>query len=525
MSLSLLDIMTILGAVAFFIFGMKVMSDGIQRAAGSEMRKILRSMTRNPYFGVLTGFLVTAAIQSSSATTVMTVSFVNAGLLSVGESIGIIMGANIGTTITGWLIAVFEFSLSIVKYCIPILLFAVPMTFVSKGRWSFFGEILVGFALIFLALGALKDSFPDAETNATILEFLRDYTQKGVLSNLLFVLVGMMVTMVVQSSSAAMALTFVMCLQGWLSFEVAAAMVLGENIGTTITAEIAALVGNVHAKRAARVHTLFNLLGLAWMIFLLPFLIQMIASLMMGLNMKNPLSDATAIPIGVAFFHTIFNLMNTLILIWFIPALANLAARTIPSKGDEDENFRVGYITASTKTPELSILEVQRETRRFGEITSRMSKFVQDLLMTNDPEKEANLFKRIKKYEKITDKVEEELSDYLTRMAQGEVTSRTSIKIRCFLNIISELELIGDQFLQMAKTINRKKKERIWFTPTQRNRMREMFNLLDEAFKIMNQNLENQQFDSITTDAAKVTEKKINKLRNLLRKENFFFIE
>ena len=313
MKFGIIEFLTLIGALGFFIYGMKVMSDGIQKVAGSKMRSILSKMTSTRFLGITTGFILTALLQSSSATTVMIVSFVNAGLLSLVESIGVIMGANIGTTITAWLISLLGFKVKISSIALPIIAIGFPMMFSSKSNIKAWAEVLIGFALLFMGLDALKGSVPNLKENTEFLAFLSNYANMGILSTIIFIGVGTILTLVVQSSSAAMALTLVMCYEGYIPFELAAAMVLGENIGTTITANLAALVGNVHAKRAARAHFIFNIFGVIWMIFALQFFIRIIDSYMMSnmdLSPLNSVGESIAVPIGLSIFHTTFNITD-----------------------------------------------------------------------------------------------------------------------------------------------------------------------------------------------------------------------
>ena len=331
------DFLIIIGALGFFIYGMKVMSDGIQKVAGSKMRNILSSMTSNRFLGVTTGFLITALLQSSSATTVMTVSFVNAGLLSLVESIGVIMGANIGTTITAWLISILGFKIKISAIALPIIAVGFPLMFSKKSNIKAWAEVLIGFALLFMGLDELKHAVPDLKQNPGFLSFLADYADKGFISTIIFIGVGTILTLVVQSSSAAMALTLVMCFEGYIPFQLAAAMVLGENIGTTITANLAALVANVHAKRAARAHFIFNVFGVIWMVIAFPFVIELIDKYMtiyMGMSPLNPEDKSATVPLGLSIFHTTFNIVNVLLLVGFVPFMAKTATRLVKSKGE-----------------------------------------------------------------------------------------------------------------------------------------------------------------------------------------------
>src|SRR5690554_83237 len=352
MGFSFLDFLTLVGALGFFIYGMKVMSDGVQKAAGSRLRSILGSMTRNRYLGVFTGFLITCLIQSSSATTVMIVSFANAGLLTLMESIAVIMGANIGTTVSAWLISVFGFKFNISAIALPIIAIGFPMMFSKKAIFRSTAEVFIGFALLFLGLDALKNSIPDLNQNPEVLNFLSEYAGRGIVTTLLFVLVGTLVTIIVQSSSAAMALTLTLLFNDIISYEIAAAMVLGENIGTTITANLAAMVANVHAKRAARAHFIFNLMGVLWMLAFFSYFLDLVDYLWQPLEKIF----TTIIPevresqseLKLSLFHTVFNVINTALMVGFIPYIAKIVTLMVPSRGVEDEAYTLEYIGMGT---------------------------------------------------------------------------------------------------------------------------------------------------------------------------------
>ena len=521
MDFGIFDFIQILGALGFFIYGMKVMSDGIQRAAGSQLRNILRTMTKNRYLGVFTGFLTTAVVQSSSATTVMTVSFVNAGLLSTIESAGVMMGANIGTTITGWLVSVLGFKVKLNVISIPLFAFGVPMLFSNKGKLKYWGEFLIGFAILFLGLSYLKGAVPDIKGNTEILAFLQNFTEWGILSRIFFVFVGALVTIIVQSSSAAMAITLTMCAQGWLPFDVAAAMILGENIGTTITAELASLVGNTSAKRSARIHSLFNIIGVTWMVILLPILLPILSNVVQSLfGIGNPYTNAVDMPIGLSAFHTAFNLTNVLLLIWFVPWLVKVATWSVKSKGEDDDQIRLQFINSGLRTPELATVELQKETAHFGEVVGRLNGFTHDIINTQKGKKQEKLLKKIRKYESISDNMEKEITEYITRLSNDEITPKTSIRLRSILNVCNDLERIGDIYYQISKTVDRKNEDELYFTPDQRNNLNEMLSLLDSAFTEMNSNLNTPSYDNVNMDKAKEIETDINRLRNKLRKEN-----
>jgi len=517
------DLLKILGSLAFFIYGMKIMSEGIQKAAGSQLRNILRTMTQNRFIGVVSGFFVTGLLQSSSATTVMVVSFANAGLLTLVESIGIIMGANIGTTVTAWLIAIIgKFSVS--NVAIPMMAVAVPLLFNDRPFLKNLGETILGFAILFLGLQFLKESVPDLRANPEALAFLKQFTEYGMLSTIFFVFVGTVLTVIIQSSSAAMALTLTLMSQGIITLEIGAAMVLGENIGTTITANIAALVGNVHAKRAARAHFVFNIIGVIWMLLLFNFFIDFIVSawepFQTFIEQYTGSLGKGKEEFQLSLFHTTFNIFNMALMIGFVKVIANFVTRITPSKGNEDESYRLEYISSSLKTPELSMVEVQKEVAKFGEIAGRMSGFTQKLISTTDPKERKEMLKKIGEYEEITDRIEIELTEYLTKISREDITPRTSVRIRSIMNICNDLERIGDVFYQMSKTIEKKTEDKVWFNPHQRKRMEEMFVLVGEAFTEMISNLSAEQYSKVSKDQAIILENKIDVQRNLMRKEN-----
>lgn len=518
MSYSIFDFIGLMGALGFFIYGMKVMSEGIQKLAGSKMRQILGAMTSNRYKGVFTGFLLTALVQSSSATTVMVVSFVNAGLLTLIESIGVIMGANIGTTITAWIIALIGFKVKIAAYALPIIAVGAPMLFSSKSKPKAAGETLIGFALLFMGLAALKAAVPDLKNNPEILEFLQHYTDMGYLSIFMFVGIGTIVTLVVQSSSAAMAITLVMAHQGWIPFELAAAMVLGENIGTTVTANLAALIANVHAKRAARAHLLFNLGGVVWMLILfIPFL-KVIGAYMESSLGSSPFLEATAIPVGLSLFHTSFNIINTFVMVFFVDRIAALVVKMVPSKG-EDEEFHLEFIGMNIMpTPEISILEARKEVAKFAKITTKMSEFTHTLITKKQEKSRRKLMDKMKSYEEITDRMDVEISTFLAKVAEGNISEHSSFRIRALLSINNDLERVGDIFYQVSITVQRQLESEAWFSEDQIANLIEIYDLLDNALAIMRKNL-NSDYATVTMDEAMEAERAINAKRNDLRRE------
>jgi len=514
------SVIQIVGALAFFIYGMKMMSDGIQRAAGSQLRNILRTMTKNRFLGVFTGFLVTALVQSSSATTVMTVSFVNAGLLSLTESAGVMMGANIGTTITGWIVSLLGFKIKLAHYSIPLFAIGVPLFLAAKGRTKYWGEFIIGFAILFMGLSALKGAVPDIKHNPEVLDFLKNFTEWGILSRLFFVFVGTLLTIVVQSSSASMAITLTMCAQGWLPLDVAAAMILGENIGTTITAELASMIANTSAKRSARIHSLFNVIGVTWMVLLLPFFLPVLASgaeTVLGVDSTK----AADIPLVLAAFHTTFNMLNVLIMLAFVPWLVNMAIKTVKEEdGDNEPSERLKLINNSAITPELSTDAVQKETAHFGEVVSRMNGFLKGLLNSNDKKEKSEGLKKLEKYEAIADDMEIEITEYITNLSNQEITPKTSMRLRSYMNIANDLERIADIYFQIAKTLERKIENKVYFLPAQQEGLNKMLDLVTTAFNQMNTNLSSVSYDSVTKTEARDIEDKINTLRNELKKAN-----
>jgi phosphate:Na+ symporter len=513
--------LVLLGSLGLFIYGMKLMSEGLQQSAGNKLRQILSRMTSNRVLGVMSGFLITALVQSSSATTVMTVSFVNAGLLTLVESAGVMMGANIGTTITGWLVSLFGFKISVSSYSLLILAVGAPMMFISKGKSKGWANALIGFAILFMGLGFLKDAVPNLGADSPIIEFFTQFKDNPFFGRIMFVLLGTLVTIVVQSSSAAMALTLTLVLKGIIPFDVGAAMILGENIGTTITAELASLVGNVHAKRSARIHSMFNVIGVIWMIFMMPFFLKIISS-WMG---SDPFTNGGTATLALAAFHTVFNLSNVLLQIAFVPWLVKIAIITVPSKGEEDEVFKLEYISSGlTHTPELSILEARKEVNKFGEIILKMSTRTKELLNNKESKEKTRLIDKLAKYEEITDRMEEEIASYLSKISVDDLSKETSVNLRSMLSIINDLERIGDIYFEISKTIERKDRDKIWFHQKQRDQLNGLFDLVDQGIHIMLFNLGADQ-ENVSQIKAELKESEINQLRNKLRKSHLKSIE
>lgn len=523
-------VLQIFGSLAFFIFGMKMMSDGIQRAAGSQLRTILRRMTSNRTFGVFTGFLTTALVQSSSATTVMTVSFVNAGLLTLVESAGIMMGANVGTTITGWLISILGFEVTLGNFSIPLFAIGVPLLFAKNKKYSYWGEFVIGFAILFLGLSYLKDFVPNISNNPELFESLKSLTSGGVFSRIFFVLIGAIITIMVQSSSAAMAITLTLCFKGWIPLEVGASMILGENIGTTVTAEVASLVGNTNAKRSARIHSLFNIIGVTWMIIFMPWILNLVQSFVQNFTFlfegHIPAANANSqdqrlVTFTLAAFHTVFNILNVLLLIGFVKVLVRLAIWSVPTpKAEGKEQKRLKFINSGMRTPELATVELQKETAHFGEIVARINRYAKTSLNAIEyvDREEANA--QISKYEEISDNIEIEIAEYITNLANQEITPVTSLRLRSILNICNDLERIADIYYQISKLIEQKAEKRIYFTPDQRNNLNNYIDKISEAFDIMNTNLATPSYDKVDISRAQEMEKEINLLRDQYRDHN-----
>jgi len=518
-SFGIFEILRLIGSLGLFIYGMKMMSEGIQKAAGNKMRQILEAMTSNRFTGLLTGFITTSIIQSSSATTVMIVGFVNAGLLTLKQAIGVIMGANIGTTITGLLILVFGFGkFSLADYALPILAIGFPLLFFKSNNTKAIGEGIIGFSILFMGLEFLKTSVP--QISAEQMEYLMNLTDYGIFSTILFVIIGTLFTIIVQSSSAAMAVTIILCDRG-MPLDMAAAIVLGENIGTTVTANLAALIGNVHAKRAARAHFIFNVIGVIWMLVVFNFFLDAIALYIGSTNIGAPgPTNSKGTMWALTMFHASFNIVNTGLLIWFVGYIADIVTWMVPSRSEEDEQYSLEYIGAGImSTPELSLIEVQKELIKFGGITQRMLGFLRELLSEKDKKEQKNKLERIQKYEEITDRIEVEVADYLLTVSQGEISDDATKKVRSMLDIVSELEQVGDVFYQMSRTMDRKFASKAWFTLEQRNSLIEMFALIGRSFEVMLVNLENR-YEDIKLDEAKELEDAINTLRDKIRKEH-----
>ena len=520
MDYSFYDFLKLLGSLALFLYGMKIMSEGLQKFAGDRLRRILTAMTTNRVMGVITGMLITALIQSSSATTVMVVSFVNAGLLELAQSIGVIMGANIGTTVTAWIISALGFKVDIAAFAIPLLFFGLPLLFSSKSNRKSLGEFIFGFSFLFMGLQNLKANAPDLQQNPDMLQFVQNWADMGFVSILIFVLIGTVLTMIVQASAATMAITLIMCANGWISFELGAALVLGENIGTTITANLAALTANTQAKRAAMAHLVFNVFGVIWVLCLFPFFTGGISWFVE--NVMGVTETSVAVPFKLSAFHTAFNICNVLIMIWFVKLIERTVCTIYPSK-EQDEEYRLRFISGGMlSTAELSILQAKKEIHLYAERTYRMYGMVKDLLHTTKEEDFNKLFSRIEKYESISDNMELEIANYLNQVSEGRLSSESKLEIRAMLREVTEIESIGDSCYNLARTINRRRQANVDFVEKQYERIHNMMALVDQSLQQMIVVINHAEHENRDVDVNKSfnLENEINNYRNQLKNQN-----
>lgn len=518
MEYSFYDFLKLIGSLGLFLYGMKIMSEGLQKIAGDRLRGILTAMTTNRVTGVLTGVLITALIQSSSATTVMVVSFVNAGLLTLVESISVIMGANIGTTVTAWIISVFGFKVDMAAFALPLLAFAFPLIFSGKSNRKSVGEFIFGFSFLFMGLSYLKSNAPDLNANPEMLTFVQNYTDMGFFSVLLFLLIGTILTMIVQASAATMAITLIMCANGWISLELGAALVLGENIGTTITVNLAALTANSQAKRAALAHFVFNVFGVIWVLILFhPFML--FVSWVVD-TFFHPGNAEVAISYKLSAFHSIFNICNVCLLIWGVKLIERTVCAIIRSK-EEDEEPRLRFITGGMlSTAELSILQASKEIHLFSERIHRMFGMVQDLLHTEKDDDFNKLFSRIEKYESISDNMELEIANYLNQVSEGRLSSESKLQIRAMLREVTEIESIGDSCYNLARTISRKRQTNQEFTEKQYEHIHFMMKLTNDALSQMIVIVERPEHLSVDVNKSFNIENEINNYRNQLKNQN-----
>lgn len=559
MDYSILDFLGLLGAVGLFLYGMKVMSEGLQKAAGDRLRNILGAMTRNRFSGLLTGIVITALIQSSSASTVMVVSFVNAGLMTLAQSMAVIMGANLGTTFTAWIIAIFGFKVNMGAMVLPIIALAVVLLFMKKSRTRSIGEFLIGFAFLFMGLDMISTYVPDLQSNPEMFAVLREYSSMGIASILLFTLVGVIVTMVIQSSAATFAITLIMCSKGWITFDLACALVLGSNIGTTITPLLASLSGNVAAKRAAMGHLLFNLLGTMWCICcFIPFanfnswLTEELGmgdpnglyTFVNGLEHTDPelynhlfdnslpaghhvLAQIAAMQLSVSFglsiFHTSFNLVNVSIMIWLTKVYVKIVERLVPNRNKEDEEFNLKFIGGGlVAASELNLAQAEKEILVFAQRVGRMIDMGQQLIHIDEGSEEFNrLLSRLEKYEDISDRMELEIANYLHKCSEGRLSNEGKLRVAAMLGIISEIESIADSCLGIGKILLRKMQTGAEFTPEIYANIDSMYTYVNEAMSLMLDEIgKPESINEKELIRSYNKEREINNMRNSLRTAN-----
>lgn len=536
-----LQILTILGSLGMFLYGMSLMSGGLQKMAGAKLRSFMAAMTSNAFKRVLTGIVVTALVQSSTATTLMLVSFVNAGLLSLANAIGVVMGANIGTTVTAWIFAL-SFgggSFSLGTIAVPVMFFAFLLISSKKRGYRHFGDFLMGFALLFLGLTTLRETSTALLDNEPVRIFLGHLTGQGVWSIMIFMVAGAIMTLMLQSSAATMAITMVLVANGYIPFEMAAAMVLGENVGTTITSNIAASVANVSAKRTARAHMLFNLFGVFWVSCLFHPFLNLIGNIVELFGFPNPATTSFAgadeatrsalvasLPFCVATLHTIFNLTNTLILIWFVSVIEKVVTFMVPSPKGDEEVFRLRYIKAGPlSTAELSLKESQQEITHFGEICRKGLTHIKEAVHARDEEDFEKKQEALVKYEEITDRIEFEIASYLGEVSKGRVGSEALARIKGSYRVIGEMESLGDSGESIGRMLQRTYSHKRKFTKEMFYRLDKMMDLVDQAYVAMLENLKIPIHELSNINNAYVAEAAINKYRDKLREEHLLNLE
>lgn len=512
------QILTIIGSLGVFLFGIKLLSESLQKVAGRRMRDVLSTITANQPRSIFTGLVVTAVIQSSSATSVMIISFVNAGLLNLTQAVGALIGANIGTTLTIWVISLLGFKISTSSILLPVIAVSIPFYFSSKSSLKSIGEAMIGFALLFMGLELLKTNLPVLNESSALLQNLANFTGRGFVSVLLFVLVGIVFTFLLQSSSVTLALTLVMCNNGWIQFEMAAAMLLGINIGTTSTAIVASWVTNRIARRAALSHLLFNVFGVIWALILFkPFILgtNLLTRLIEG---TSAIDDISAVPVALSVMHTSFNVITALMIAPLMPHFIRIVNFLIRD-ARTNEDFKLTYLNSPISTSELSVLQAGKEIHVYGKRTEAMFEFIPQLLIEKNEEEFNSLFSRINQFEEISDRMEEEIASYLTKLSESELSLKSSRKIRSMLKIIDDIESINDVCMKMAVLIRQKNEEKAWFTQKMRNEIGELAALVRTSLALMNRQLEN--FDSqMNLQQVLEMESAINTLRDHLISKN-----
>ena len=515
----------LIGALALLMFGMKSMSDSLQKMAGPQLRHVLGTMTTNRVTGILSGTLITAAVQSSTATTVMTVSFVNAGLLTLAQAISVIMGANIGTTLTAWIMSA-GFSFNITDFVWPAFFFAIILIYSKKRK--IVGDFIFGISFMFLGLGTLRQTGIDMDLahNQPVLDFFASFDPHSFYTTIVFLLIGSVLTMCVQSSAAVMAITMILCSTGVLPIYQGIALVMGENVGTTVTSNVAALTANTQARRAAMAHMVFNIFGVLWILCVFRPFIHLVCGWVgyddvMEKSDPHFIANAAKLSFVLAAFHTTFNISNTFILVWFVPQIEKLVCKIIrPKKNADEDDFRLRFIqTGIMKTPEISVLEAQKEIHSFAERIQRMFGMVKELLGETNEDKFVKLFTRIEKYEGISDNMEIEIAKYLDQVSDSHLSDETKAKIRAMLREISEIESIGDSCYNIARTLNRRIKGKEDFIPSQYEHMHQMMELTDQALTQMNITLVGHKVDNDANLSFNI-ENEINNYRNQLKSQN-----
>ena len=535
----MLQLLTLLGALGMFLYGMNLMSAGLQKAAGSKMRGLLTAMTSNPFKGVLTGLGITTVIQSSSATTVMTVGFVNAGLLTLSQAVGVIMGANIGTTVTAWLVSLLGFKADISLFAVPLMAVGFILSLSKRDKRRHISELIIGFSLLFLGLSLMKESVPDLRETPEVLAFIQNWTSYGFGSVLIFLVFGTVLTLVLQSSSATMALTLIMVNMGWIPFEMGAAMVLGENIGTTITANIAASVGNPNARRAAMAHTLFNVFGVVWALVLFTPFLKLVGTTITWLGLPNPMDIVHSADVamtadqemaslyGISMLHTLFNLFNTMILIWFVPVIVKIVEKMIKGKATtEEESVKLKFIDAGPlSTAELAIGQARNEVVHFAEISRRNIDHIRQAIVAGNSSDFEAARQRLVKYEEISDRIEYEIAQFLNALPEDSISEETRTETKRMYKIIGELESLGDSGESISRILARRNSHEKSFTQEQKSNIEIMLCAVDKAYGIMIDNLRAKEFEPLGLRMATDCEIEINELRNNIREEEIRKIE
>ena len=520
-------ILQLLGALGMFLYGMNLMSNGLQKAAGSKMRGLLTSMTSTPLKGVLSGLGITSVIQSSSATTVMTVGFVNAGLLTLTQAVGVIMGANIGTTVTAWMVSLLGFKSDISVLAIPLMAVGFILSLSKRDKRRHISELIIGFSLLFLGLSFMKNSVPDLSPES--MGFIQEWTSYGFGSVLIFLLFGTILTLVLQSSSATMAITLIMVNMGWIPFEMGAAMVLGENIGTTITANIAAAVGNVNAKRAAMSHTLFNLFGVVWALIFFKPLLALVGVIIASMGLPNPLDvvDSTASLYGISMLHTLFNVINTLILVWFVKYIVKVVTHIVKDKKSaEEDGVKLKYIHAGhLDTAELSIEQARNEVVHFAEISRRSIETIRKAIEENNDKDFEAARQRLVKYEEISDRIEYEIAQFLNAMPEDSISDETRTESKRMYRIIGELESLGDSGETIGRILSRRNSHEKSFSEEQVANLNKILTAVDNAYAVMIENLKAEKVTALSERRAVDAELEINEMRNNMREAEVLKME